>query len=168
MPDRDLRKHLTELLAGGEAHIRFEDAIKGFPADKAGIRPPGSPHSAWELLEHIRIALEDIALFSGVEEAPSRARNSRELPKGYVALDWPDDYWPKSPGPSDEDQWSKSVASIQQTLARFTRLVEDPERDLFEPFPWGNGQTLLREALLIADHNSYHLGQLVLVRRMIE
>jgi hypothetical protein len=168
MSDADLRKHLLELLDGGQAHIRFEDAVKGFPVDKAGTRPKGSPHSAWELLEHIRIATEDIARFSGVMDDANRLRTSRENPKGYVVLKWPDDYWPKSPGPGDPKQWSKSVTAVRKEIKGFARLIEDPHRDLSEPFPWGDGQSLLREALLIADHNSYHIGQLVLVRRMIE
>jgi hypothetical protein len=168
MSDTELRKHLIQLLRGGQAHIRFEDAVSGFSLDKTGIRPAGSPHSAWELLEHIRIALEDIALFSGLMDGPPRPQSARELPKGYVALDWPGDYWPKSPAPEDADQWNRSVAAIEESLAAFARLIEDPKRDLFEPFPWGDGQTLLREALLMADHNAYHLGQLLLVRRMLE
>ena len=153
--DKDLRKHLLQLLEGSEAHITFQDAVKNFPVDKAGLRPEGSPHSAWELLEHIRIALDDILRFSTSE-------------KGHVPLKWPDDYWPKSPAPHDEAQWKESVATIEKDLAAFLKLVKDPERDLFEPFPWGDGQTLLREALLVADHNAYHVGQLVLVRRMVE
>jgi hypothetical protein len=168
MPDNVLRKHVIQILQGGLAHITFEQATKDFPIDKAGIRPAGSPHSAWELLEHIRIAQDDIARFSGAMEESSRPANSREPPKAYVPLKWPDDYWPKSPAPHDAKEWNKSVAAVKQDLAAFVRLLEDPKRDLFEPFPWGDGQTLLREALLVADHNSYHIGQLLLVRRMME
>jgi hypothetical protein len=163
--DSELRKHLLELLAGGHAHVTFQDAVKGFPVEKAGIRPEGLPHSAWELLEHIRIALDDIARFSGVMDDRPRGR---ELPKSYVALKWPDDYWPKSPAPGDAKQWNRSVAAVEEGVAAFARVIEDPQRDLFKPFPWGDGQTLLREALLIADHSAYHVGQLSLVRRLIE
>jgi hypothetical protein len=153
--EASLRKHLIELLDGGSAHIRFADVVKDFPVDHAGIRPPGAPHSAWELLEHIRIAQHDILCFS-------------EDPEKYVELKWPEDYWPSSPAPASADEWNSSVAAIQKDAAALLKLVNDPARDLFEPFPWGSGQTLLREALLVADHNAYHLGQLLLVRQMIE
>jgi hypothetical protein len=152
--DTVLRQHLVRLLREAQAHITFADAVKDFPVDKAGIRPAGSPHSAWELLEHIRIAQDDIVRFSdGID---------------YVPLKWPDDYWPASPAPRDRAEWDKSVAAVETDLERFVYLLEDPKRDLLQPFPWGDGQTLLREALLIADHNAYHVGQLILVRRMIE
>jgi hypothetical protein len=122
--------------------------------ERAGVRPEGSPHSAWELLEHLRIAQADIVLFS--------------RGKDYVELNWPDDYWPSSPAPKSKVEWKASVDSVRKDLAQFIDMVKDERRELFEPFPWGDGQTLLREALLIADHNSYHLGQLMLVRRMLE
>lgn len=150
-----IRKHLRQLLEGGQAHITMHEALQGFPVDGAGVRPAGAPHSAWELLEHIRIAQQDILHFS---EGPDR----------YVSLKWPDDYWPASPAPDSPEAWTKSAAAIRRDLAAFLRLVDDPQRDLFEPFPWGDGQTLFREAVLIADHASYHLGQLMLVRRILE
>ena len=152
--DADLRSHLIALLEGGGAHITFADALKDFPTERAGIRPEGSPHSAWELLEHLRIAQADIVLFSAS--------------KDYVERKWPDGYWPSSPAPANRREWDASVESVNKDLARFIEMLQDETRDLFEPFPWGDGQTLLREALLIADHNSYHLGQLMLVRRMLE
>ena len=152
--DADLRRHLIALLDSGNAHITFADAIKNFPFERAGIRPQGSPHSAWELLEHLRIAQADIVLFSHG--------------KDYVEPKWPDDYWPSSQAPKNRREWDASVESVRKDLARFIEMLKDEQRDLFQPFPWGDGQTLLREALLIADHNSYHLGQLMLVRRMIE
>jgi hypothetical protein len=152
--DADLRRHLTALLEGGNAHITFADAVKGFPVERAGIRPEGSPHSAWELLEHLRIAQADIVLFS--------------VGKDYVERKWPDDYWPSSPAPANGREWEASIESVNRDLARFIEMLKDETRDLFEPFPWGDGQTLLREALLIADHSSYHLGQLMLIRRMLE
>jgi hypothetical protein len=154
VPDDILRKHLIQLLQEGQAHITFAEAAKDFPIDKIGIRPAGSPHSAWELLEHIRIAQDDIARFSE--------------PRGYTPLKWPDDYWPGSPAPRKKADWSKSISAVEADLQTFVRLLKDPKRDLFEPFPWGEGQTLLREALLIADHNSYHVGQLMLLRRIID
>jgi hypothetical protein len=151
--DAALRKHLVELLSGGHAHATFDDTVHGFPLDKIGVRPQGMPHSGWELLEHIRIALEDILAFSRSSD--------------YHAIRWPDDYWPGSPQPERETQWQESVNACRKDMAEFLKLVEDPKRDLYEPFSWGDGQTLLREALLIADHNSYHLGQLLLVRRAL-
>lgn len=152
--DGELRRHLIEVLDGGNAHITFADTIKDFPVERAGIRPEGSPHSAWELLEHLRIAQADIVLFSHG--------------KDYVELKWPDDYWPSSPAPENHHEWEASVESVRKDLGRFIEMLKDEGRSLFEPFPWGDGQTLLREALLISDHNAYHLGQLMLVRRMIE
>lgn len=151
--DAALRKHLTALLQGGQAHATFDDTVNGFPLDKIGVRPEGMPHSAWELLEHLRIAQEDILAFSRSAD--------------YQAIRWPDDYWPSSPQPEREAQWQESVEACRKDLAAFLKLVQDPQRDLYEPFPWGKGQTLLREALLMADHNSYHLGQLLLVRRAL-
>ena len=150
--DTVLREHLIQLLEGGHAHVTFEDAIKGFPADKVGIRPQGAPHSAWELLEHLRIAQNDILRFS--------------LSADHVSPKWPEGYWPAKPAPERESEWSKSVRAFRKDLAEFEELVRDPAQDLYRKFPWGQGQTLLREALLIADHNSYHIGQMLLVRRL--
>ena len=164
--DAGLRKHLIDLLEGGKAHITFEDAVKGFPVEQAGIRPAGSPHSAWEILEHLRIAQEDIMRFSGGMAAHLPA--GKQAPEGYTELKWPGDYWPASPAPEDGAAWRHSVQAIRRDLGRFVKLIEDPSRDLLAPFPWGDGQTLLREAFLIADHNAYHLGQIMLVRRMLE
>lgn len=151
--DEALRKQLVEMLKGGYAHVSFEKTVKDFPADKIGVRPPGLPHSAWELLEHIRIAQHDIVRFS--ESA------------GHVSPKWPDGYWPASPAPPNAADWQNSIQSFHSDLADFERLLQDRGRDLFQPFPWGEGQTLLREAILIIDHNAYHLGQLLLVRRAV-
>ena len=148
-----LRDHLLELLRGGQAHISFDDAVNAFPLELAGIRPDGAPHSAWELLEHMRIALDDIVGFS-------QSADHKSPP-------WPKGYWPSSPAPKDEGEWQQCVRRIRESMAVFEGLLNDPDRDLFRKFPWGEGQTLLREALLIADHNAYHLGQLVLVRRLL-
>lgn len=151
--DSALREQLVQLLRGGHAHATFDDAIRDFPLDRIGVRPTGAPHSAWDLLEHMRIAQKDILEFSRSAE--------------YVSPQWPEGYWPKSPAPKRESQWNESVLAFHQDLARFEAIVQDPAQDLNLEFPWGDGQTLLREALLIADHNSYHLGQLVLVRRLV-
>jgi len=151
--DADLRRHLIAMLQGSDAHINFEDAVKGFPIERAGIRPEGLPHSAWELLEHLRIAQADIVLFSQGRD--------------YVELKWPDEYWPPSAAPNDKRGWEASVEAVVRDMAQFIEMLRDERRDLLAPFPWGDGQTLLREALLIGDHNSYHTGQLMVVRRLI-
>jgi len=152
--DESLREHLVQLIDGGHAHITIKDALKDFPVDLAGERPEGAPHSAWELLEHMRIAQHDILRFSQSAD--------HESPK------WPEGYWPAEPAPAKPEDWTKSVRALRKDLNEFIGMIRDPERDLYKPFPWGEGQTLLREAMLIADHNSYHLGQLVLVRKMVE
>jgi len=151
--DSALRKQLLELLDGGNAHAKFEQAVEGFPLKKVGVRPDGSPHSAWELLEHLRIAQHDILEFSRSAD--------------YQSPKWPEGYWPQSPAPEREEQWNESVRAFKANLKAFEALLKDEAHDLNRPFPWGDGQTLLREALLIADHNSYHLGQLVLIRRLV-
>jgi hypothetical protein len=148
-----LREHLLELLRGGSAHVSFDDAVNGFPVELAGVRPEGSPHSAWELLEHLRIAQEDILRFSQSAD--------------HVSPPWPKGYWPSSPEPRDAAHWEQTVAAIRRDLAEFEAMLQDPAADLFRKFKWGAGQTLLREALLIADHNAYHIGQLMLIRRML-
>ena len=151
--DKALRRHLLALLRGGLAHVTFDDAVTSFPLDRIGIRPEGAPHSAWELLEHMRIAQNDILLFSKSAK--------------HVSPQWPEGYWPPAEAPKRKSQWGESVKAFRADLAAFERLLFNPRKDLYEPFPWGEGQTLLREALLIADHNAYHLGQLVLVRRLL-
>lgn len=151
--DAAVREHLVQLLRGGHAHISFDTAIGGFPLDSVGIRPEGAPHSAWELLEHMRIAQYDILEFS---RSPD-----------YVSPDWPDGYWPPTAAPERKSRWTASVSAFRKDLAEFESMVLDPGRDLHTPFAWGSGLTLLREALLVADHNAYHLGQLVFVKRLL-
>ena len=153
MKNAVLVKHLVELLRGGHAHVTFDDAVKKFPFDQVGTRPKGFPHSAWELLEHLRIAQHDILRFS--QDAD------------YVSPPFPEGYWPVSPAPESEAKWKKSVRDFRRDLAAFERLLAEREGQLDKPFPWGQSQTLLREALLIADHNAYHLGQIVLVRQLL-
>jgi uncharacterized damage-inducible protein DinB len=148
-----LREQLIQLLTAGHAHTTFDQAIKNFPHEKIGVRPPGAPHSAWELLEHMRIAQNDILRFSQSAD--------------YVSPKWPEGYWPDAPAPRRKAQWDESIRAFREDRAAFEALLRDPARDLYKRLPWGEGQTLLREALLIADHNAYHLGQLVLVRRLL-
>ena len=151
--DQSLRKHLIELLDGAQAHATFDNIVADFPAESRGVIPKGLPHSAWMLLEHMRIAQWDILDFS---------RNSK-----YKAMKWPDNYWPKSAAPPSAAAWEKSIKSFQNDLAAIKKLLSDPKIDLFAQIPWGEGQTILREAMLVADHNSHHLGQLIDVRRIL-
>jgi uncharacterized damage-inducible protein DinB len=151
--DDALRKQLVAMLRKSEAHAGFDKAVARFPAAQRGTRPAGSPHSAWELLEHIRIAQHDILEFS-------RSEN-------YVEKKWPDDYWPKSPAPPVDADWDRSLQAVSADREAFVELLNDPARDLNAPFPWGQGQTLLREAMLIIDHNAYHVGEIVLLRRLL-
>jgi len=152
-PDSALRKQLAQLIEGGHAHATFEAAVKDMPLGQVGTRPPGCPHSAWELLEHLRIAQHDILEFSRSADW--------ESPK------WPEGYWPASPRPEKPEQWIHSVEQYRADQSEFLKLLADPQQDLSKPFPWGDGQTLLREAILIGDHAAYHIGQLVLVRRLL-
>jgi len=152
-PHASLRQHLVELLTGGHAHATFEDAIKGLPPKLRGEKPANFPHSAWMILEHLRIAQSDILEFSRTEK--------HESPK------WPEGYWPKTEAPPSENAWTKSVEEFQADLKSMQELVKNPKIDLFAKIPWGDGQTILREALLVADHNAYHVAQLVDVRRLL-
>ena len=153
MSDSALREHVANLLSGRGAHVDFDRAIKGLPVDARSKTPKGVEHSPWDILEHMRIAQWDILEFS---------RNP-----DHVSPDWPAGYWPGSSAPPSKSAWSKSIASFKSDLAQVIELVRDSSSDLFTPFAHGDGQTLLREALLIADHNAYHLGELVVVRRLL-
>lgn len=146
---------LLALLRGGQAHVSLADALKDFPAEDRGRVLEGVPYSAWQLLEHLRITQKDILDFS----APPTG--------GYHGLAWPGDYWPKAAAPPSEHDWDRTVAQIESDLRKFEALLLKPQVDLIKPFLWGSGQNLLREALLIADHNAYHLGELVLLRRLL-
>lgn len=150
---QQLREHLLGLLGGGNAHGGFDDAIEGFPAKLRGIRPQGLPHSGWMLLEHLRIAQWDILEFS---------RNSK-----HKSPQWPEGYWPKHPEPPNADAWDQSVEQFRRDAKEMEALVRDPTTDLFSKIAWGDGQTILREALLVADHNAYHVAQLIDVRRLL-
>jgi len=149
-----LRRHLDNLLQMKGAHLSLAAAVADFPAALRGKKPAGAPHSAWELLEHMRIAQEDILDFS---------RNP-----AYREKKFPDDYWPASAAPPDDEAWDRSVAQFERDLKQMQELIADTRLDLLTKLPHGKGQTLLREALVVADHNSYHLGQLMFVRKMLE
>jgi len=148
-----LRQHLLDLLRGGHAHLDFERAVKDFPSQLRGKKPKDAPYTAWQLLEHLRIAQWDILEFS---------RNPK-----HVSPSWPDGYWPKTEAPPSAASWNNSVRSFRADLKAMIRLVANEKSDLFARIPHGEGQTLLREALLVADHNAYHIGQLVLLRRLL-
>ena len=151
--DKALREHVLNLLKGGNAHVDFDSAIANLPANLRGATPPGVPHSPWRLLEHMRIGQWDILEFS---------RNPK-----HKSPKWPEGYWPKEDAPPDAAAWDKSVAQFRRDLQAMQELVSDPSTDLFARISHGDGQTILREALLVADHNSYHLGQLVVARRAL-
>lgn len=150
-----LTKQLVALLRGGQAHATLDDAVGGFPESHRGTAPQGSPYSAWQLLEHLRITQRDILDFS----APG--------PEGYKPLAWPKEYWPPNAETPSLAAWDQTLGAIREDAERFIDLLQKPDVDLYTPFAWGDGQNLLREALLIADHNSYHLGELVLLRRVL-
>jgi hypothetical protein len=153
MNDQALREHLDYLLGGGGAHLSFDQAVADLPPDVRGARAPGTSHTAWRLVEHLRIAQWDILEFS---------RNPR-----HVSPEWPAGYWPDGDAPPDAGAWDRSLAAFRADLAALRALVADPATDLFARIPHGDGQTVLREALLVADHNAYHLGQLVMLRRVL-
>ena len=148
-----LRKHLVDLMEMRGAHVGHARALDGWPAGLRGRPVEGSPYTAWQLLEHMRLSQVDMLDFS---------RNP-----DYEVKKFPDDYWPASEAPAGEKAWEQSIADFRGDLAEMVQLVNDPETDLFAEIPWGDGHTILREALQVADHNAYHLGQLVLLRRQL-
>jgi hypothetical protein len=148
-----LREHLVNLLSGKGAHIEFEKAVADFPPQLRGKRVRSVPHTAWQLLEHIRLAQWDILEFS---------RNPK-----HVSPEWPSGYWPATAAPLDDEAWDKSVRQIRRDRTAMQKRISDPNSDLFGRIPHGDGQTLLREALILADHSSYHLGQFVFLRKML-
>ncbi|MEO8725756.1 MAG: DinB family protein [Acidobacteriaceae bacterium] len=152
----ELRAQLRALLDGGNAHAELDEVVDDFPVEKRGVVWEAVPYSAWQLLEHLRIAQNDILQFSSNRDG------------NYKALKWPDEYWPKEANPPEEQAWERSLEQIRADRNRFEGLISDTNADLFAPFPWaGEGQNLLREALLIADHNAYHTGELVVLRRLL-
>ena len=155
MPTEDklLRDQLVESLLKGNAHVDPLSALKDFPEEFYGKKPKGSPHSAWQLLEHIRFTLNDLLVFSTNPD--------------YVAPKWPEAYWPKESAPETPAAWKTSAKALKADLKAFAELIRNPESNLYAPIPWGEGQTLLREALLAIDHTSYHVGQLVMVRKQL-
>ncbi len=151
--DQPLRQQLIALLKGGNAHVEFDSAVAGLPARLQGAKAPGLPHTPWQLLEHMRLAQWDILEFSRDPKHQSPA--------------WPEGYWPETEAPPSAKAWAASVASFRKDREAMQKLVANPRTDLFARIPHGTGQNILREALLVADHNAYHLGQLVQVRRAL-
>jgi hypothetical protein len=151
--DTALREHVLYLLQGGGAHIGFDEVIADVPLESRGLKPAGLPHSLWMLLEHLRIAQRDILEFS---------RSAK-----HVSPQWPEGYWPRTDAPASPAAWNESVKKFRQDLNAMQDLVTNPKTDLFARIPWGDGQTILREALLLADHNAYHLGQMLDARRLL-
>jgi len=149
-----LRRELVAALKGGNAHARFEDVVAKFPVHLRGHKA-GLPYSAWQLLEHIRLAQNDILKFCNYPDG------------NYRELNFPDDYWPKSAAPPSDDAWEKSIASMLADREAMIQLVSDRKRKLDEVFEWGDGQNLLREVILVVDHNSYHTGELLTLRRLL-
>ena len=148
-----VREQVVKLLEGGQAHVTFDAVVKNFPAKLRGAKPEGAPHTAWELLEHMRIAQWDILEFS---------RDAK-----HKSPKWPEGYWPAAPEPPKKTSWDKTLAAFRKDFVAMCELVTDDGTDLYAPIEHGEGQTILREALLLADHNAYHLGEMVLVRRLL-
>lgn len=151
--DETLRRQLAAILSWKDAHVAFDEAIEGIPPDARGKRPESLPYSAWQLLEHLRRAQWDILDFC--------------VNPDYEEMKWPDDYWPSSPQPPDAGAWDDSIRRYREDRVALERLAMDPAVDLFARIPHGSGQTFLRELLLVADHAAYHVGQLVLLRRLL-
>lgn len=151
--DKSLRDHLLNLLKGDGAHADFDSAVKDLPAGLRGKTPKGASHSPWEVLEHMRIAQWDILEFT---------RNAR-----HVSPEFPGGYWPGAPTPPNEKAWDKSAGAFRSDLQAIVELIANESTDLLVPIPHAGGKTVLREAMLLADHNAYHLGELVLLRRLL-
>jgi DinB superfamily len=152
-PQKPLREHLLYVLKGEGAQAPFNQAVKDFPAKLRGQKVENFPHTAWMLLEHLRLAQLDILEFS---------RNQK-----HVSPPWPEGYWPKTEAPPNVSAWDGSIKAFRKDLKEMEDLVSDAKTDLYAKIPWGEGQTVLREALLVADHNAYHIGQLVMLRRLL-
>lgn len=151
--DKALREQLAKLLDGGKTHAGWRDVLADMPPQLRGVKPEGAPHTLWQLLEHMRIAQWDILEFS---------RNPK-----HVSPQFPEGYWPATEAPPDSAAWQKSVESFGRDLAEIRKLVTDSRTNLFKRIAHGQGQTILREALLAADHNAYHLGQIALMRKAL-
>lgn len=146
-----VRELLLEQLSGKNAHVDFNEAVDGLNLSDVGSKADNFPHTIWELVEHIRISQHDIVAFSRDPD--------------YRSPSWPDGYWPNSPKPENEQEWNNTLDAIRSDHLSMEDLLKDESNDLLKPFPHGDGQTLFREAMLIVDHNAYHIGQIVLIRK---
>jgi uncharacterized damage-inducible protein DinB len=151
--EKTVRELLLEQLEGRNAHVDFDQAVQGLTYKQTGIKVEGLPHTIWELIEHIRIAQADILEF---------CKNPN-----YEDIDWPADYWPESFGPDSKEELEASIQAIRNGLDEMRDIVRDQDNDLQTPLEHGDGQTLFREAMLIVDHNAYHIGQIVQIRRLL-
>lgn len=149
-----IRELLLEQLTGRNAHVDFETAVDNLTVEEAGAKPENFPYTIWELVEHIRISQHDIVAFS---QDPD-----------YSSPSWPDEYWPESHKPEDKEEWEETLGAIKRDRQKMITIIKNDENDLLAPIPHGDGQTLFREAMLIVDHNAYHIGQIVLARRAMD
>lgn len=154
MNTASFKQNLSQLLQKSNAHADLNTALEGLDTKNRGIKLPNLPYTIWQLVEHLRIAQQDILNFS--------------INPDYQAINWPDDYWPKETVAANEQEWENSLQEIKKSLADFTALIEHPDSDLLKPFAHGDGQNLLQETILIIDHLSYHTGQIVLIRRLLD
>jgi DinB superfamily len=153
MSDAALRTQLSAFLSWPDAHARFDEAVKGVPAKMRGIAPAGLPYSLWQLLEHIRFTQADILEFC--------------VSRRYRTKKWPGDYWPSAAAPGNAQAWTLAIRGVRADRTALQRLTRDLSIDLFAPIPHGSGQTYLRELLLVADHTAHHVGELIVVRRLL-
>ena len=149
--NKKLVAELSKLLLGGSAHAGLKEALAGLPAELRGVKPDNLPYSIWQLVEHIRIAQWDMLNFC--------------IDPDHQSPKWPDEYWPKETAPADDDAWKDSIKQINSDTDEFISLVE--KSDLYEPIPGGNGQTVLQEALQMADHTAYHIAEIIIIRRLL-
>jgi hypothetical protein len=152
-PGKVVRDQLLQLLGGGNAHMVFNQAVEKFPLEKINARPPGSDYTPWRLLEHMRIAQWDIVEF---------VRNPN-----HISPPWPEGYWPPEGQAGDESRWNETIQKFHQDLQAMQAIVENPETDLFGDLSHAAGYTILREVLVLADHNAYHMGEFALMRQVI-
>ena len=151
--DADVRTHLINMLTGRNAHVGLEDALADLPKAYRGKKTDNLPYTIWQQLEHLRIAQRDILEF---------CRSA-----AYTSPEWPEEYWPDSEAPKDDEAWTDSITTFKKDHQELVDLISNTDNPLFEPFEWGDGQTLFREAVLVIDHNSYHIGQIILIRKLL-
>jgi len=151
---KKLIEELIELIEKGNAHVSFKDAVADLPPAMRTVTPENLPYSIWQLVEHMRIAQKDIVDFSTSDKSESLA--------------WPDDYWVEPVEKVSDEDWNNALQAIEADQQRFQALLEDENNDIYAPLPWGTGQSILREAMLIADHNAYHTAEIVIIRRLLK